>query len=395
MLITRRTLAQGAAGLAATALAAPAIRAVAAEPLVVVVEAEFGHPTSTSAQAIALGIDVAIDELNAARPGKPPFVLRRSDNAGVAAMAVDNFADAARDPSVIAVFGGKFSPVQIELVRPAHELGLLLLNPWGSADPITDHGRVPSWTFRLSLKDAWAAPAFVREARRRHAATALGILAPSTAWGRSNEAALVAATTATDTRLVDSRWYSWGTRSLVDRYQELRNAGAQAIVMVANEVEGALLVREVAALPAAERLPILCHWGVTGGQFIRLAGDALSQVDFSVVQTFSFHGNPRPAAIALREACSARLRPEAQGRIEAPVGVAHAYDLMHLLALAADRVGGPDRPAIRSALESLPPFAGAVRDYNPAFTPTRHDALGPENVFFARYTKDGDLMRTT
>lgn len=367
-------------------------RAAAAEPMTVVVEAEFGHSTSTSAQAVALGVGIAIEELNRDRGGRRPFVLRRSDNAAVAAMAVDNFADAAADPSVIAVFGGKFSPVMIELVKPAHEKQLLLLNPWASADAFTDHGRSPSWTFRLSLKDAWAAPAFLREARERYGATAVGLMAPSTAWGRSNEAALLGAAATAHASVVATRWYSWGERSLIARYHELRQAGAKVIIMVANEVEGAVLVREVAALPAADRLPILCHWGVTGGYFPRMVGPALREVDFSVIQTFTFHGNTRPAAVALRRACEARLPPGAQGRIEAPVGVGHSYDLMHLLAMAADRAGGPDRPAIRAALEELPPFAGAVRDYNPAFTRTRHDALGPENVFFATYTADGELL---
>lgn len=383
MLISRR-----AAMFGSLAAAAPAM---AADPMVVVVEAEFGHSTSTSAQAVALGVGIAIEELNRDRAGRRPFALRRSDNAAVSAMAVDNFAEAAADPSVIAVFGGKFSPVMIELVRPAHDQKLVLLSPWASADAITDHGRNPSWTFRLSLKDAWAAPAFLNEARTRYGAEAVGLMAPSTAWGRSNEAALLNAAAVSNASVVATRWYSWGERSLIGRYQELRRAGAKVIVMVANEVEGAILVREVAALPPGERLPILCHWGVTGGYFPRMVGAALRNVDFSVIQTFTFHGNTRPAAVALRKACEARLPPDAMGRIEAPVGVGHAYDLMHLVALATDRAGA-DRPGIRTALEDLPPFEGAVRDYRPAFTRTRHDALGPDNIFFATYAPNGELL---
>lgn len=29
--------------------------------------------------------------------------------------------------------------------------------------------------------------------------------------------------------------------------------------------------------------------------------------------------------------------------------------------------------------------------YRPAFTPTQHEALGPENIFLARWRKDGTL----
>lgn len=361
--------------------------------LVVVIEAEFSHPTSTSAQAIELGVAVALEEINSARPpGKPRLILRRSDNGGVSAIARDNFLDAARDPNVVGVFGGKFSPVQIELVPLAQERGLMLLNPWGSADAITDHGGLPNWVYRLSLKDAWAAPAFLDFARARHSAREVGVLAPTTAWGRSNDRALAAAAGSAGSRIVGTRWYSWGERSLVGRYQELRQAGAKAIILVANEIEASILVNEVAALPVQQRLPIISHWGITGGQFVQLAGPALRQVDLNVIQTFTFHGNMRPRAVALRAACLRRLPPEAGGRIESPVGVAHAYDLTHLLALAIDQASEISRPAIREEMDRLPAFAGAVRDYDPAFTPTRHDALSPDQLFFAHYTDDGDLV---
>lgn len=363
--------------------------------LVLLIEAEFSHPTSTSAQAVELGVSIALDEINAVRPrAKPRLTLRRSDNAGISAIARDNFLDAARDPNVIAVFGGKFSPVQIELVPVAQDAGLMLLNPWGSADAITDngHGGVPDWVYRLSLKDAWAAPAFLAFARRQHGAAEIGVLAPTTAWGRSNDHAIAAAAGASGGRIVGTRWYSWGERSLVGHYQALRQAGAKAIVLVANEIEASVLVQEVAALPSRDRLPIVSHWGITGGRFASLAGPALREVDLSVIQTFTFHGNTRPRAVSLHAECLRRLPAAARGRVESPVGVAHAYDLTHLLALAVDNAGDTARASIRREMERLPPFSGAVRDYAPAFTPTRHDALSPEQIFFARYTEDGDLV---
>jgi len=65
--------------------------------------------------------------------------------------------------------------------------------------------------------------------------------------------------------------------------------------LVANDDEAAVLVKEMAALPATQRVPVLSHWGVTGGKFFLEAGQALQHVDFSVIQTFSFF-RARPAA---------------------------------------------------------------------------------------------------
>jgi branched-chain amino acid transport system substrate-binding protein len=77
--------------------------------------------------------------------------------------------------------------------------------------------------------------------------------------------------------------------------------------------------------------------------------------------------------------------------IQAPVGVAHAYDAMHLLARAIEQAGSADRRAVRDALEKLPSYRGLVRRYDPPFSPQRHEALGPEQLLMARFRPDGVL----
>lgn len=368
--------------------------ACAAGPVLIGLDAEFGHKTSTSAQAVQQGIEIAIEEINRKGGvlGGRPLALVTRDNRSVPAIGVENLRELAKMPDLVGVFGGKFSPVYVECVPVAHELGVLLLDPWGSADAITDHPLRPSYTFRLSLKDSWAGPAFVQFAKERHQANRIGVMLPNTAWGRSNQAAIDRAAGAAGVSVVGHRWYNWGDRSLVGLYEELRAAGAQAIVMVANETEGSLLVRELASLPREQRLPIVSHWGVTGGEFARMAGDALHQVDLAVIQTFSFIGNRTPAAARVLAALQRRYGLAAPEDVRSPVGVAHAYDLTHLLARAIERAGSTDRRRIRDALERLGPYDGLVRRYARPFAPDRHDALSPDNVFFARYTADDRLV---
>lgn len=166
-------------------------------------DAEFGHGTSTSAQAIQRGISIAIDEVNKAGGvlGGRPLELMTTDNRSITAVGLDNLRDLALQPDLVAVFGGKFSPIYMESLPLVHQLGLPLMDPWGSADGITDHHYRPSYTFRLSLKDEWAAPAFVRFAREHHQAKRLGVLLPNTAWGRSNRDALEKAVGTTSPRI--------------------------------------------------------------------------------------------------------------------------------------------------------------------------------------------------
>jgi len=242
------------------------------------------------------------------------------------------------------------------------------------------------------LKDGWAAPALIRFAQQQHQATRIGVLLPNTAWGRSNQAALERAALSVPVTLVAQRWYNWGDASLLDDYRALKAAGAQAIVLVANEVEGALLVREMAALPESQRLPIVSHWGVTGGEFARLSGAALSQVDFSVIQSFSFVGQNTPAARRVLAALQRNYGVPSAQDVKSPVGIAHAYDLTHLLAMAIRKAGSTDRRRVRDALERLGPHQGLVRRYSVPFTPKRHDALSATNILFARYTAADQLL---
>lgn len=368
--------------------------ALASGPVLIGLDAEFGHKTSTSARAVQQGMEIAIEEINQAGGvlGGRPLELVRTDNRSITAVAVDNVRELAKKPDLVAVFGGKFSPSYIESLPAVHELGLPLMDPWGSADGITDHTYRPSYSFRLSLKDAWAAPAFVRHAAQQHGASRIGVLLPNTAWGRSNLAALEKAVTGSGVTLVGHRWYNWGDTTLIKLYQELRGAGAQVLVLVANETEGSTLVKEMAALPANERMPIVSHWGVTGGDFARMTGAALDQLDFSVIQTYSFIGQNTAAAQRVLSALKRKYSVPNAESVISPVGVAHAYDLTHLLARAIQKAGSTDRRAIRDALERLGPYDGLVQRFERPFTPERHDALSARNIFFARYTAEDRLI---
>ncbi len=363
-------------------------------PVRVGFDGAFSVLDSTSAPAIERGLRVAIREINDAGGvlGGRPLELVVRDNRSVPARAIENLRELAALPDLVAVFTGRYSPVVLELVPVAHELGLILLDPWASADAITDNGHVPNYVFRLSLRDSYAMPAMLRYAESR-GLRRVGLMLPSTTWGRSNLAAARRHFAGVDSPVaVGVRWHSWGMASLRMQYESLRRIGAEAIILVANAPEAAVLVREVAALPEAERLPIISHWGVTGAQFYRDAAAGLRRLDFTLIQTFSLlRADPERLArmIGVAQPLYGLSRVE---DFEAPSGFGQAYDLMHLLARAISQAGTTDRAAVRNALEHLGPYRGLIRDYDPPFTPDRHDALEPQDAFMARYREDGVLI---
>lgn len=390
----RRQLLHGAAALLGAA-AAP-LRAQAA-PVLLGFDGELSVEGSTSAQAIQAGILIAIDEINAAGgvfDGRPLALVTR-DNRTMPARSAQNLREFAAMPSLVGVFCGRYSPTVMETVPLFHELQLPLFDPWASADSIIDHGREPSYTFRLSMRDSWAMPLMAGHAARS-GRTALGLFAVNTGWGRSAERALAEHLAARGgrQRLVGTRWYNYtdGPEVFRDKFLELRHAGAQALIFVGNFREGSELVHAVAALPAADRLPLLAHNGVMGGDFYGLCKDVLPRVDVGVVQTFGFRGSVRPRAAPVLKAAQARLGG-AGVRLPSPSGLAQAYDLMHIVARAVTAARTTQRPAVRDAMERPGPYAGLMRDYAVPFTPTRHEALSPEDLYVARFDGEGSLVR--
>ena len=368
--------------------------AAAPVPVRVGLDAEFGLDNSTSAQAVELGLRSAIGEINRAGGvlGGRPVELVTKDHRSIPARGIRNIEEFARMPGLVAVFGGRFSPVIIEELPTLKATKTLFMAPWSSADMIVDNGMRPNYVYRLSLRDSLAMPKLLETARKRGLGR-VGLLLTNTSWGRSNLAAAEKfVASSKGVKIVQTAWYNWRDQTLVARYQALRNAGAQAIILVANDDEAAVLVREVAALPQAERIPVLSHWGVTGGEFVRQAGPALNQVDFSVIQTFSFFKADKRALARFMASLAAVSPIRKIEDIDGPVGVAHAYDLMHILARAIDLAGSTDRKAVRDALEKLRQHRGLVKVYAPPFAPGRHEALSARELLIARYRADGVLV---
>ena len=373
-----------------------AVGAVAAEkkPVYVGLDAELGYAGSTSAQAIRMGMLIAMEEVNQAGGvlGGRPLQLIERDHKSLPSRALANLKEMADQPDLVAVFGGRFSPVLLESIPLIHELKLPLLDPWASADGIIDNGYEPNYAFRLSLRDSWAMPTMLRHVAKK-GVKQVGLLLLNTGWGRSNhKAAEDYVTLHPEIKIVSTQWFNWVDTNFLDKVTALKQAGAQAIVLVGNN-EASPLIREMAALPSAERLPIVSHWGVSGGNFAETAGPALQKIDFSVVQTYSFIDAKRPKARQVLAAAQKMFGVQDARSLASPVGLAHAYDLTHILARAIDRAGSTQRAAVRAALEQVRNYEGLIKRYPQPFTPTRHEALSPKDVFMARYAPDGAIVR--
>ncbi|MGB7988309.1 MAG: ABC transporter substrate-binding protein [Candidatus Methylophosphatis roskildensis] len=363
-------------------------------PVYIGLDAEFSWPGSTSAQSIERGILIAIDEINSGGGvlGGRPVRLIPKDNGTVPARSIRNLQNLAETPDLVAVFCGRFSPTVIEGIETIHALKLILLDPWASADIITDHAQSPSYTFRLSLRDSYAMPALLDYGSSK-GIKAFGMMALNTTWGRSNlSAAEKYAAKRPGIKLVGVRWFNWQDQTLLDKYLDLRRLGAEAILLVANDREASILLKELATLEKPDRLPILSHWGVSGGQMSEMAGSVMGEVDFVMVQTYSFIGDDRPRTQQVLAAAKRLFGINDARGVVSPTGLAQAYDLTHILARAINEAGTTERSTVRQALERVRDYDGLIKRYARPFDSVRHDALADSDVILTRYEADGTIV---
>jgi branched-chain amino acid transport system substrate-binding protein len=354
----------------------------------------YGLKTNTSAIATEWGIKAALEEINAkggVLNGRP-LKLMTTDNKGISARGKDNFVQLAGTKDLVAVLTGKFSPISVEMLPEAHRLKVPLISVWGSADPITDHEHKPSFSFRVSLKDDWGVEAMMNRLSSKYSVRQGCAILPNTAWGRSAENVIRERSGPKTIQFPVVRWYNWGDASLKEHYKACLDSRTQGLLFVGNEKEGALMVKEIAEQAQPMRMPVVAHWGAVGGTLHELVGEELPMVRIDFIQTFTFINNQRPRAVYLADWILKNNALKSRHDIPSPVGAAHAYDTVHLLAKAIDTAKTTAPEKIRDALEKLPAFQGAVRHYTKPFTPNRHDALDKSQVLFVKLTPLGHLI---
>jgi branched-chain amino acid transport system substrate-binding protein len=350
-------------------------------PMAIGLIAPLSGSAGAAGQAIQRGMLLAIDEVNQAGGvlGRPLVLVARDvpndPAAGVAALR-----DLVERDAPVALFGGLYSEVMLAQLDAIHALRLPLINPWGSMAAVTQHGHTPSYTFRVSVSDVYADEFLVRYARQVVGVRRPGILADTSSWGEANVAGLLAWVQRLGLSPAGVERFDPGETNVSRQLVRLRAASADALLLVADAREGGAAVRGMAML--GWQVPVVSHWGITGGHFLTFAGMEHAE-NVLTLQTFSFAGDLTPKGAAVLRAYHQRFGTRYVEDSRAPVGVAHGYDGVHLLARAIRLAGSTDGPRVRDALEHLPAYDGLVKRYAPAFTPERHDALLAEDYMMA------------
>jgi branched-chain amino acid transport system substrate-binding protein len=382
--LNRRAIAAGVAAAVLFALTASA--SLAQEPIKVGLVAALSGGSAKSGEGITRGLTIAIDEINAAGGllGRKLELVRRDDesNPSKGQVAARELID---QEKVAVMFGGIDSPVALAIVPIANKEKVPFFSVWAAATPITRNGANPNFIFRVSAVDVLVDKALVQYARKTFNAKSLGLALVNNPWGESNDKGLHAAAGEQGVKIAGVEKFEDRDVDMVPQLTRLRAAGADTLILVGNAAPGAQVMKSLQRINW--NVPIVSHWGISGGRFPELAGPWSQKVAF--VQTYSFFGKLNPVGAKVLAALKAKYPDiKGPGDVLPPVGIANAYDAMHLVALAIKSAGSTDGDKMRQALESTDRYEGLIKSYAKPFTPENHDALNENDYIMVRYNGD-------
>ena len=375
--------------LAALALTLAALPVLAQETIKIGLVTALSGQSARAGEAITRGLAIAIDELNAAGGvlGRKFELVRRDDEATPAKGVI-----AARElvykEKVAVLFGGLDTPVSIAIVPIMNEAKVPFVGPWAAGTAITHNGANPNFVFRVSAVDEIVDKAMLQYAQKTFNTRKPGLILVNNPWGESNEKGLKAAMSAKGVTPAGVEKFEGNDVDVVPQLTRLKSAGADTLFLVGNVGPSAQVVKSLDRM--GWKPPIVSHWGPAGGRFTELAGPSAPSVHF--VQTYSFFGNQRPVGQKVLKMLMAKY-PDIKGAgdVTPAVGVANAYDAMHLVALAIKNAGSTDGAKIREGFYKIASYDGLIKTYRNPFSPANHDALS-ENDYVWTHFIDNEIL---
>jgi branched-chain amino acid transport system substrate-binding protein len=356
---------------------------------IVGVDADLSLGGASSGQAILRGVRIAVDEINAAGGilGRRIRIEAR-DHASVVLRGIENLKELAQYENLIGIVGGIHSNVILSELKYIHEKKIPYLIPWAAANELVDNGFDPNFVFRLGARDQDVSHFLLSEALKR--GNKIALLLETTVWGRSNHRSIVKELTARGLKPVAVEWIDRADTDVNVQISAIQRIKPDVLIIALNSPEGALVIKTLAARSAD--IEILSHWGVAQKNFYSMASDALKKIRVEFFQPFSVLESGFKKRSELAEKLMREDKIDSITGINSFAGIAHAYDLTRMLALAVRKANGGDRTKIRSALEKLESFEGASCPLNPPCTARRHEANNLDCFVLAKFKPGGDIV---
>lgn len=364
--------------------------ALAADPVKIGLVTALSGQSALAGEALSRGLQIAIDEINAKGGvlGGRLFELVRRDDESNPAKGVIAAKELMYKEKVAVLFGGLDTPVSMAMVPLINQEKMPFMGPWAAGTGITQNGAKPNYAFRVSAVDDIVDVGMLDYAQKNFKSAKFGMILVNNPWGESNEKGLKAALATKGMTPAGVEKFEASDIDMVPQLTRLKAAGADTLFMVGNVGPSSQIVKSLDRM--GWKVPIVSHWGPAGGRFTELAGPSGKNVHF--VQTYSFFGPQSKVGQQVIKAMIAKYpNVKTAGDITPAVGVANAYDGMHLVALAIQAAGSINGDAIRQGFYKIDRYEGLIKTYVKPFSETKHDALESKDYVWAQFI-DNQIM---
>jgi len=342
-------------------------------------------PSALSGQAATLGLQAAIDDVNAAGGvlGRKLSLVTR-DDLSQPPKSISNMSDLIDNEQVVAVFGPTNSGNALAWKQIPNQKKIPVIGTVGSGTAITYpvSASADNYMFRISMVDRDQVSDLMAYVKKDQKVKNVGYLSETTGYGQGGLKDMQELGDMQGIKPVCNEKFGVNDTDMTSQLNKCKSAGVDTIVVWA---QGTPLGQLMRSMEKINYFPLtLMTWAADNQSFYEAAGKTLAEKPI-FVRTVTEERTPK------QQKLYDRIAPKMTSK-SAFGFAAHSYDAVMILALAIKQANSTDGSKIREALEDLKtPYDGMMKNYEKPFSKTEHEALRSKDYKWTHWV-DGKLL---
>jgi branched-chain amino acid transport system substrate-binding protein len=342
-------------------------------------------PSAQSGRAGVLGIEAAIEDINAAGGvlGRKLTLVSRDDQSQPP-KSIQNMSDLIDNEKVVAVFGPTNSGNALAWRHIPNQKKVPTMGMIGSGTDITKpmSPGADNYMFRVSMMDREQVAALVAYALKS-GSKKIGVMGETTGYGQGGVKDLLEILKIHNVEPVGVEKFAVSDTDMTSQLNKLKSAGADTLMVWAQGTPIGQLVRSMDKINYFPTL--LTSWAADNITYFDAAGKNLADKPV-FLRTMADPSTPKQK----------KLYDRIGSKLAAPSAfpfAVHGYDATLLIAAAIRQAGSTDGSKMREALEDMKsPVDGVMKVYVKPFSKTDREGLTAEDLVFIKW-RDGKLVQ--
>ena len=342
-------------------------------------------PSALSGQAAVLGLQAAIEDVNAAGGvlgRKLTLVVR--DDLSQPPKSIQNMSDLIDNEQVVTVFGPTNSGNALAWKQVPNQKKIPVIGTVGSGTAITYpvSAGADNYMFRISMVDRDQVAGLMAYVKKNPAVKNLGYLSETTGYGQGGLKDVQELGDLQGLKPVCNEKFGVNDTDMTSQLNKCKAAGVDTIVVWA---QGTPLGQLMRSMEKINYFPLaLMTWAADNQSFYEAAGKTLAEKPI-FMRTVTEERTPK------QQKLYDRVAPKMTSA-SAFGFAAHSYDAVMVLASAIKQANSTEGSKIREALENLQsPYDGIMKNYDKPFSKTEHEALRSKDYKWAHW-QDAKLL---